>query len=426
MKKILAAGLAVFLAAGALAGLGRRKVSDPIEPLVRLYKDCRYFELRDAIAELKTNTSMDVEFFRGAVANAFNRLDLAVAYLLRYLDGASADSPTPLIKEAWVLLADSYRRSGQYRKSAEAQRMILERFGAGLGAAEKVNRENQVAIWSALADVPPQTVEIFGDSAIPMEKRLLPISVKDRVIYVAYDTGANLSVLYKSAADELGLALYGSDIKIQSGTGKWIDSQMTVVPEIRLGEAVVRNAVFLVLPDDFFPPRWVRPGIERRGLLGAPILAALKEFTETRDGLLLIPAAPRPRPEQNMCFFGFMPVVEILHRGSRFSFCLDTGSSQTFLHPPFFRRYRGEIRARSRPWTTRVGGVGDERPVTIHVLDEFGFKAGGLAISLKRVGVHTQVTHSSTELFFGTLGLDILSRCSRMTLNFESMTFILE
>ncbi|MCX6569194.1 MAG: hypothetical protein NT147_09120 [Candidatus Aminicenantes bacterium] len=45
---------------------------------------------------------------------------------------------------------------------------------------------------------------------------------------------------------------------------------------------------------------------------------------------------------------------------------------------------------------------------------------------MKKIGVHTQVTHSSTELFFGTLGLDILAQCSRMTFNFESMSFILE
>ena len=426
MKKSLAVVLTFFLAAAALAGLGRRKAADPLERIVRLYKDCSYFELRDAVAELKINSSVEVEFFRGAVANAFNHLDLAVASSLRYLDRTSPDSPRPLAKEAWVILAASYRRLGQYRKSAEAQRAILERFGAGLGASEKTNRENQDTLWSALADVPPQTVEIFGDSVIPMEKRLFPVRVKDRVLYVAYDTGANLSVLYRSAADELGLALYGSGIKIQSGTGKWIDSRVTVVPEMRLGEAVVQNAVFLVLPDDFFPPRRVRPGVERRGLIGAPILTALKEFTETRDGFLLIPALPRHRPEQNMCFFGFMPVVEVLHRGARFSFCLDTGSSETFLHPPFFRRYRGEIRARSKARTTTVGGVGDVRPVTIHVLDAFAFKAGGLDISLKRIGVHTQVTHSSTELFFGTLGLDILAQCTRMTFNFESMSFILE
>jgi len=45
---------------------------------------------------------------------------------------------------------------------------------------------------------------------------------------------------------------------------------------------------------------------------------------------------------------------------------------------------------------------------------------------LRKIAVHTEVTHADTRYFHGTLGLDILAQCSRMTLNFESMSFILE
>jgi hypothetical protein len=165
---------------------------------------------------------------------------------------------------------------------------------------------------------------------------------------------------------------------------------------------------------------------DRHGLIGAPVLAALKEITETRDGLLLIPASPRPRPVQNMCFFGFTPVAEVTHREARLPFILDTGSWTTFLNPPFFRRYRGEIKARSRLRKVTIGGVGDARTVRIYLLDEFDFKAGGRDLALSEVLVHTQVTHLSSRLFFGTLGLDFLAQCARMTLNFESMSFVLE
>jgi hypothetical protein len=40
--------------------------------------------------------------------------------------------------------------------------------------------------------------------------------------------------------------------------------------------------------------------------------------------------------------------------------------------------------------------------------------------------VHTQVTHSLTDIFHGRVGLDVLKQCSRMTFNFESMSFVLE
>jgi hypothetical protein len=114
-----------------------------------------------------------------------------------------------------------------------------------------------------------------------MENRHFPVLIKDRDFYFSYDTGASLSVLYQSAAEELGFALLGQGAKIQSGTGQWIDARVTVVPEMRLGRAVIRNTAFLVLPDDFFRVWQVRPGVKRQGLIGAPILTALKEITET-------------------------------------------------------------------------------------------------------------------------------------------------
>ncbi len=426
MKRILAAALALFLAAAALAGPGRSRAQDPIEPLVRLYRDCRYFELRDAVAKLENDTSVEMEFFRGAVDEIFNRLDSAVSRLRSYLRSTEKGPARMMAKEAWVLLADAFRRSGRYREAGEARREILDRFGPVLGQEEKTNCENQVGLWSALADIPPQAVEVGEDTTIRMTNRQFPVRVKDRTFFVGYDTGANLSVLYKSIADELGVVIYGPAIKIQSGTGQWVDGLTGVVPEMRLGSIIIRNAVFLVLPDEFFPSAVARFGVDRRGLLGAPILEGFKEITVTKAGDLIIPASPRPRPEQNMCFSGFMPVVEVLFRGARLSLSLDTGSTATHLYPPFFRRYRGEIASRSKLRKSTVGGVGSSVTVPIHVLDEFGFRAGGKDLSLRKIAVHTEVTHTDTRYFFGTLGLDILTQCSRMTLNFESMSFILE
>jgi hypothetical protein len=409
------------------AGQEAEAAGRPPSLLDQLYKENKYFELRDALAGAKGTLGPESEFFRGAVDEVFNRLGSAIAHLRTYLDGErSGGGDRPLAKEAWVLLADAYRRSGLYRQSAEVQRLILERYGNVLDAEERTNRESQSALWSALADSPPQTVELPGEVVIPMESRHFPVAIDGHDFYFTYDTGSSLSVLYRSAAEELGLVSRGHGIKVESGTGRWIDAQVVAVPEIRLGRAVVRNAAFLVLPDDNFRTRRVREGVERRGLIGAPVLTALKEITETRDGRFLVPASPRPRPVQNMFFFGNKPVAEILHRGARLRCFVDTGSSRTFLYPPFFRRYQEEIRTRSKAVPVKMGSVGGETTVMMHVLDEFAFRAGGWDLVLGKVYVHTETTHSITDIIDGTIGLDVLTQASRMTLNFESMSFILE
>ena len=400
----------------------------PYSRLNRLYENHQYFELRDAVESMKDLPAPELEFYRGVVDEVFNRLDSAIAHLQNYLEG-DASAPglgLPLAQEAYALLRDAYRRTGQYRRSAEIRRLVLERYGTALDAGDERNRPSQSVIWSVLADVPPQTVEVLGASEIAMENRSFPVRIKGRIFYFAYDTGASLSVLELSAAEELGLVLLGQGIKIQSATGKLVNARLAVVPEMRLGEAIIRNVVFLVLPDDSFRPRRVRDGVEGRGLIGTPVLAAFKEITETRDGRLIIPASPKPRPVQNMCFFGTKPIIEVVHRGARLLFFVDTGASATQLYPTFFRLYRGEIQSRTKPVPVRIAGVGDERTVRMHILDEFAFKAGGRDLALRQVMVHTQVTHSLTDIFHGRIGLDVLAHFSRMTFNFESMSFILE
>jgi len=426
IKKLIAGLLSLsFLAVGAFVS-GRQGKADPLERLQRLYEDRRYFELDEALAGMKSGTSPGLVFFRAAAANASNQLDEAASGLLEYLRGGSPDSPRPMAKEAWILLADTHRRAGRYKEAGEAYRLILERFGSGLEAEDKTNYESQSILWPALADVPPQTVEVLRDLIIPMEKRSFPVIIKGKPIYAWYDTGASLSVLYESAARELGFSLRGSGTKIHSPAGRWLENQVTVVPELHLGEAVVRNAVFLVAPDGLFPVREVRPGVERRALIGAPILTALKEIVETKDERLLIPAAPRPRAFRNLRFHGFMPIVEVFHRGERLALCVDTGSDRTFLYPRFFHRYEDDIRSRSKLRKVMMGAVGGSRQVAVHVLDEFAFRVLALDISLPKIMVHTEESNDQSERFDGVLGRDVLTRCSRMIINFESMSFILE
>ena len=424
MNRLFGAALTIALSANPF--ISPVPQTTDIRHVARLYESSRYFELRDALVALKDDPSVDVEFFRGAVDQVFNRLDAAVPRLRGFLAATERGPTRMLAKEAWVLLADAFRRLGRYREAADAFRSVLDRFGPVLDDDERANYENQARSWSSLAGIPPQSVEFTADTAIRMTNRHFPVLVGRRTFFVGYDTGANLSVLYKSIADELGIAIYGPGMQIQTGTGRRIEGRMGFVPELRLGSLVVRNAVFLVLPDEFFRSAKARFGVDRRGLLGVPILEGFRELTETAAGELLVPARPRPRSPENMCFSGFMPVVEVFHRGSRLALCLDTGATATALFPPFYRRYAGEINPRTRLRESTVRGVGRSRTVPVRVLDEFAFRAGGRDLALPKVMVQIRETHADSRYFHGTLGADILSHCSRMTLNFVSMTFILE
>lgn len=397
-----------------------------VERLARLYEGCRFFELRDALASHEKDLSPDVEFFRGVVDQVFNRLEPAVLRLRGFLEATRGAPPRMLTKEALVLLADSYRRLGRYGEAAACFREVLTRLGHRIGADERAGYENQVEVWESLARIPPTVAEVAADATIRMTRRLIPVQVGGRTFFAGYDTGANMSVLLESAASELAVPVPGPALRIQTGTGDPVEGRLAVVPEMRIGPVVVRNAVFIVLPDRRFPSSRGDPGFPRLGLFGSPVLVALREFTETVSGDLLVPARPRPRSPENMCLHGFMPVVEAVHRNARLRLCLDTGASMTSLFPPFYKRFRGEINSRASVRRSSVKSVGESRVVPVRILDWFAFRAGGKDFALRRVMVQTEVTHADSHSFHGAIGIDILSWCSRMTLNFESMTFVLE
>ena len=426
MKRVLAVLLSGAIAAAALAAPAGHDAVNPLVKLARLYAGHRFFELRDAVVGMADNRQTDMEFFRGAVAVAFNRLGPAIAALRAYLADTMDLPPGGLIREAWALLAEAYRRQGRYRAAAEAYQAILQRLGAELSPVSKAQYEDQYSLWSALADVPPQTVDLGSGALIRMTNRHFPARIGGREFFAGTDTGSNISVLYESLAADLGIPLLGGDIKAQTVTGKAIVGRAGLVRELRIGPIVIRNVVVLVLPDSLFPATRSRLGVDRRALLGTPVLEAFKELTETREGDLIIPAEPTRRSGENMCFVGSMPVVEVVHRGARLSLCLDTGSPLTYLYPPFFRRYRGEIQVRSRPRVSLLHGVGNKRSVDVRILDHFNFETDGVSVAMDRIPVQTEVTNTDSRHFFGTLGTDVLRQCRRMTFNFESMCFILE
>src|SRR5688500_3656922 len=88
--------------------------------LADLYAKKDYFALRNAVVRASTP---DIAFYRGVVANKFNRLDESIRELNRYL--AQPKTDPKLIGEARSLLCDSYHRAFDYGKAADAYRAHL-------------------------------------------------------------------------------------------------------------------------------------------------------------------------------------------------------------------------------------------------------------------------------------------------------------
>ena len=117
---------------------------------------------------------------------------------------------------------------------------------------QRVSRE--AARWSLLRGSPPQSVEVKESFTMPTRR--------DRVglpeVYVDFgrfreslilDTGANLSAISFSLAQRLGLKLSNASATSNGIAGRRMTIRTAVIPEVRIGEAKLRNVAVIVIND---------------------------------------------------------------------------------------------------------------------------------------------------------------------------------
>jgi predicted aspartyl protease len=382
-------------------------------------KDC--FGLRDAL-RAERGGAPELEFYRAASAAAFNQPDRAVEHATRFVRGSSRD--TALLALAYGVLGDAHGKAYRYREAARsyALAVALQR-----DSAERAEAENFVRLWSVVGEVPPQTVSIPARTRLATTRDragLLNVDVEagGRRFPFVWDTGAGLSVLPASTAAAMGLRVSSDSVVVGSSTGSQRNARVAHAPELRMGGVTIRNAIFLVLPDDELS----FPQIDYRiqGIIGFPVIAGLGRTTLMRDGGLVIDGeGARETAESNLCLDGLTPLVAVTYRGRRLHFGLDTGADHTSLFLAYFDAYREPVMAAGKAGVERIGGAGGTREVAGFTLPAWTAEIGRREVSLTDVRVQSEKTAQNSGWVYGNVGQDVIRQFGSMTLDFRTMQF---
>ena len=397
---------------------------EALSELQKLYVEKRYFELRDELRAYDNEATPELFFFRGAVDNIFNRLPDSIENLRAYLDKVGKSSRNSWTQECYDLLADSYRKSHQYGKAAEVNQKILELFKNRLDTETKADHENEFKLWNALKDVPPQYASFLGNTRLQMERSHVPLTINGHDIALTYDTGADLSVIISSLAEEFGLNVVDVPIKVGTITGEKVDAKVGVAEFVRIGNMTIQHALFLVMKDEYFYIPEIKHQIQ--GVIGFPVLAAMREVTFTRGGDLIIPKEPQSNGDQNLALNGMKPLIEGIYRGQRMTFVLDTGANRSDLWPPFYQTFKQEIEENSTLKTEKFRGAGSQREVKAYNVENVLFKFAGENATFMRIPVFIEYTTDNSRYFYGNLGQDLVRKFQSMTINFESMSVVFQ
>jgi hypothetical protein len=363
-------------------------------------------------------------YYQAVLSNAFNQNEAC----LLIVDSALHAEPQPLSDSLIVNLLycreDSYFKLGQYANASATDSLLIGKYQHLLDSTHLDNIKNQLLIRNALSNTPPQYTQMRDSSVIRWNRDgigliEIPLHTSNQEVNAIFDTRANISTITKTFAEKLHLHLLNVSYREDAGvTGATFTSSLGIADSIQIGQALIRNAVFQVMPDSILYLAPIKYQINI--ILGFPIIAQLEEVRIYNDGRMVIPQKAVYSDVHNMALDGLDPMVCMTTDNDSLLLYFDSGAGNTVLYATYYKKHQSAIERIALKKQTAFGGAGGVRVKDTYILPELSLGLEGHYVKLDSVNVLTQATFPG-ERMNGNLGQDFMKPFEEFTINFRYM-----
>jgi clan AA aspartic protease (TIGR02281 family) len=276
-----------------------------------------------------------------------------------------------------------------------------------------------IELWAlAFSRIPPTTTEFRAHSATvrmlvsAVGTPLIPVHIGGQEFHFWLDTGSSMTMLASDVARSLGITpLVADTLEIVTSTGR-IVAEPALLPELRLGQFVVRNVPAMIVDEELMRMREPKhmsteTPLKIDGIIGFDIIRQLDIEVDYDAATMRLrnPANSSPARDRNLYWVG-LPLVELTSLGGTpLHFALDTGSQLTFVTETLLDKLQLQP---ARVENRRLGGLGGEISMRTPVLSELRVTLRGFPILFRSAVVRAPVYQVLAALD-GVLGGDIWS-----------------
>jgi predicted aspartyl protease len=402
--------------------------SDPqiLTELFDLSEDQNFFELKAAYDLHHSKlTNVHALFFKAIIANAFINPSKSNQAIQEVLTNEAITLPDSLLQKLYVTKMLNHTNLYEYELASQTSDLLLNNYSQKMDSTTVASFDNTNKIWSALKNTPKQQVSRNQDFTMPLVKDIaglfnIDVTFADTTQHMIFDTGADFSVIRRSLVDQLGLTLIQSDFMVRTGTGSMVKSDLAVADQLDIGGMTFENVVFLVFNDELMSV----PGYDFYGIIGFPVIEAMKEIHITSDKSLFVPKELTSYQFDNFALNGFKPVVSVKYKGDDLIFNFDTGANRTSLYPNFFNKYKKDIEANYSRASFSDGSVGGNVTFDGYKISGVELSIAGSVLALDSLQVHTTGTGQQQSKYYGNLGQDFIKQFDRMIISFEHTSIV--
>ena len=379
-----------------------------------------YFKLA---AQLKNEPLGDRDrlYFAAFLSNAFNRNEACIAQVDSLL---SSDLPDSVKASLCRLQSDSYFKTGNYAKSAQSDRLLLQRYAKGLPKADADDIKNDLLMRNGLKNTPPQQALIKQTTTLPWSRDLLglieiPFRCGRQTFNGIFDTRANVSSITRTYAKKLGLRLLDVSYReSSSGTGIQFKTGLGIADSLYIGAILFKNVVFQVMPDSIL---YIAPAkLQLNVIIGYPVIEQMKEVDIYRDGKMTIPAVPAHSDLHNFALNGLDPVIELKIGKDTLPFNFDSGASSSTFSAAYYDKFKPSVQKNGLKQNIGLGGAGGVEKVDAYILPKVSLSLAGRTVAIDSVSVLTKIMVPGEKLY-GNIGQDLTNQFSEFIYNFQYM-----
>jgi hypothetical protein len=372
----------------------------------------RWVELRAAAA--KNNKA---RFYRAIAAAVFNEPEAESLFKAVIRIEPSSDHSY----EAYNWLANLYQKSGRYHSLALIRQAQWKAFPNKEAIA---SQQKEDAPFMSLPDQKngPRSPFTFHHDGHSLPA---PATINGKHVEFFFDNGADLSVISEDEAKRLGMIF--SDTSGSMGTmTNSVGFRMATAKDVAIGKMHFKDVSFAVFPDQK-EPMSLMP-LDRRGIIGLPLMVAIGTFHWEANGTLTIGEEPqRLVTEQSNLIFdaGDHVLLQATFQGQPIWTTFDSGASTTDIYAPFARRFSDYLQNNGKTGNNQIIGLGGSENYDSIDIPALPLEIAGKNLTLRPA--HIMTKHQNyRDWIFANIGKDLYMQTSGFTLDLQAMRLELE
>lgn len=407
--------------------LSLRALGQPLADSRYYYEHQKWFDMARSLRNDESKyTDKERCMFQALYAEKFSTHEDAIFKWQRYYN--IYEKQISLLGKYNIInyITSHYKCLGEYKNAATSIYDFLTKYKKKLTHNQNHKLSQLLDLYTKLCDISkPSIIKSISSDTIALscnnrefiDNIDIPIMIADKQIVANYDTGSSISAISDSLASLCNISIITNSNNIK-GIGGNIKGHYAIADDICIGNSLIHNILFLVLPQEVF-----RELNSPECIIGNNVGDLLEEVQlDLKNKQLIIPHVQKIRSADKLPNLyrdsGGGYVAECIIDNDTINMYLDTGSTYSSLTHEYYKKNIMKFQ-NSHPTKRCIAGIAGETIYYCYSMEYTLIKVGGNACLIDHINVPK--TKLDSDEAGGRLGMNFFKNIDFASINTKQM-----